>query len=75
MKSTSVKRQKLSYYFIALRSLLFDCINVVQIFDWEPEFYNNKTDIPADMPQELQEKIAHRTKHEVNYYKIIADET
>lgn len=68
-------RQKFSLYLIIVHSSLFDCINIVQIFDWEPEFYNNKTDIPADMPHELKETIAQRMKHEVNCFKIIVDET
>lgn len=40
-------------------------IKLNKIFDWEPEFYNNKTDIPADMPHELKETIAQRMKHEL----------
>ncbi|XP_050426387.1 sodium/potassium-transporting ATPase subunit beta-2-like isoform X2 [Adelges cooleyi] len=41
-------------------------IKLNKIFDWEPEFYSNFSDLPADMPKELKDIIKTKLRNEMS---------
>jgi len=44
-----------------------------KIYNWMPDFYNDPTDLPADMPQSLKTHIANTTAEERNQIWISCD--
>ncbi|CAB0034744.1 unnamed protein product [Trichogramma brassicae] len=41
-------------------------IKLNRIYDWQPEFYNNASELPEDMPEDLKEHIKKAPKEQLN---------